>query len=350
MTMQSTTSGAEIRLERGTATHAAHTAFRPADLASREGRRIAYIELSDASRERLQRSPEARDLELICLRKTAKVFDGATPAKQLDPATVVASRWAARAPRSFESPEFQRLVDEISSAGGNVQPIVVRRCGADTFEIACGHRRHRACHLLGLPVLAVVRDLSDQELFAVMHRENKERTSLSPWEQGLAYQQALGEGLFSSRRGLALSVGASHTWINKCLQVATLPKEVLGAFRTPAEVQPGHASKLAAACEVNQEGVIAVARRLRDQQRVTRMTPNEVVDRLTSVPGQTPKSVGLFLSGMKVGTSERDSSGHFTVSLSAKNFDERAWIKVTAALQSALREVETEFPPMRATS
>jgi len=348
--MGSATSEAGAHRERGAATRAAQPTFGPASLASHEGRKIAYIELSDASRERLQRSPEARDAELIRLRATAKSFDGASPAKQLDPATVVASRWAARAPGSYESREFQRLVDEIGSAGGNVQPIVVRPSGDHGFEIACGHRRHRACLLLGLSVFALIRTMSDQELFTAMHRENEARESLSPWEQGVAFEKALGEGLFPSRRGLASSVGVSHTWINKCLQIASLPSEVLAAFRAPTEVQPGHASKLVAACDVNREGVVKVARQLREQDNGTRMTASEVVDRLTSAPGQIPKSVALFLGGKRIGASERDGSGRFKLSLSAKNFDELAWIKVTAALQSVLRDVETEFPPTRATS
>ena len=178
-----------------------------------------------------------------------------------------------------------------------------------------------------------------------MHRENEERRRLSPWEQGVAYKRALTEGLFTSQRRLAESLGVSHTWINICLQIATLPPDVLAAFRTPMEIQPGQATRLAAACTINRQGVVNVARQLCDQQGETRMKASDVVDRLTVTAGQLPSASALFLAGQKVGMSERRSSGRFTVSFSIKQLDEDTCAKVTAAIQLALREVETKFPP-----
>ena len=81
----------------------------------------------------------------------------------MDPRLIAPSRWANRHPDAFEGPEFEQLRREIEDAGGNVQPIKIRPItdgrtaeGGARYEIVFGHRRHRACLDLGLPVLAVV--------------------------------------------------------------------------------------------------------------------------------------------------------------------------------------------------
>ena len=110
----------------------------------------------------------------------------------LDPRSIRRSHWANRIEAEFSTPEFALLKDEIASAGGNVQPIKVRRIAGEglvfdgqtpIYEIAFGHRRHRACLELGLAVQAVVVDrMDDRTLFEAMDRENRGRKNLSAWE------------------------------------------------------------------------------------------------------------------------------------------------------------------------
>ena len=59
-------------------------------------------------------------------------WDGAKAARLLDPKRVRRSRWANRHAQSFTDPEFLALKEELSNAGGNVQPIKVRQTGRDT--------------------------------------------------------------------------------------------------------------------------------------------------------------------------------------------------------------------------
>ncbi|MBI3229410.1 MAG: ParB N-terminal domain-containing protein, partial [Burkholderiales bacterium] len=98
-----------------------------------------------------QQSETVKELEI--LRDQVKSFEGARPAKQLDPKLVKPSRWANRHAASFENAKFKSLMAEIESAGGNIQPIKVRPIGGTTesYEIVFGHRRHQACLQLGLP-------------------------------------------------------------------------------------------------------------------------------------------------------------------------------------------------------
>ena len=96
--------------------------------------------------------------ELGKLRDQLKEHEGSTPTKKLDPQSVLPSRWANRHPDSFSTAEFARLKQDIELAGGNVQPISVRALSDQPgkYEIVFGHRRHRACSELGIPVLATV--------------------------------------------------------------------------------------------------------------------------------------------------------------------------------------------------
>jgi len=175
------------------------------------------------------------------LREQLAQWDGAEPHRHLDPKTIRASRWANRHPDSFQNPEFDSLRDEIQHAGGNIQPVLVRPLeapdGPFLYELAFGHRRHQACLVLNLPVLAMVRRMSDQELFSAMDRENRERKDLRPYEQGVAYRRVIEEGLFSSSRKLAADLGISPSMVSTAIQLASLPDSILKAFNSKLEIQ-----------------------------------------------------------------------------------------------------------------
>ena len=213
----------------------------------------------------------AAEGEVARLREALQQFDGSLPTKKLDPRTVVPSRWANRHDASFATADFIRFKADIEHAGGNVQPIVVRPLNADetSYEIVFGHRRHRACLDLGLPVLAAIwtAPMSDLELFAAMDRENRERADLSAWEQGTMYRRALEEQMFPSQRRLAESLGVSHTWVRKAIAVAEIPDPVVQCFRSPLELQFKHAEQIADALMADRKGVLRRAEKLRQSER-----------------------------------------------------------------------------------
>lgn len=77
-------------------------------------------------------------------------------------------------------PAFDELVKSISDNGQQV-PILVRPSPTTRgqFQIAYGRRRLKAAELLKRPVRAIVRSLTDQELFVAQGRENLDREDLS---------------------------------------------------------------------------------------------------------------------------------------------------------------------------
>jgi ParB family chromosome partitioning protein len=263
------------------------------------------------------RGVEAENREL---RSKLERFEDATIVELLDPKRVKPSRFANRHDLSFAGAEFERLRAEIQAAGRNVQPIKVRRAGQggdglDQYEIAFGHRRHRACLELGLPVAAIVEALTDAQLFTEMERENRERQDLSPWEQGVMYKRALDDGLFPSLRSLANAINAQVGNVSTAVQLASLPSEVLEAFPSPLSLQFRWGTVLNAAIRQDPEGVVARARELAAMQ--PKLAPKEVLARLTSASGSTAREAPVQITsrGKTVGLWDRDPKGNLSIQI-----------------------------------
>lgn len=247
---------------------------------------------------------------------------------KLDPRRVRPSVWANRHEASFASKEFDGLQDQIASAGGNIQPIKVRPLKNDPdhdYEIAYGHRRHRACLALGLQVLAIVEPLSDQQLFIDMERENKGRQDLSPWEQGLHYRRALDHGLFPSARQLALSTGASVGLVSGALALADLPAEVVAAFGNPLCLQYRYASVLSQAVAKDPDGIRLRARRISDSGGV--FSPKHVLHQLLQSDAPTTRIRTREFhrtDGKRVGSLDQDAKGAMTIKLKPGTLSDEA--------------------------
>lgn len=225
--------------------------------------------------------------ELHSLRAQVQQLEGERGAQLVDANLVRPSRWANRHAASFEGEDFAELKAEIAGAGGNVQPIKVRplrESSADDarYEIVFGHRRHRACLELGLPVLAVVAELDDRALFAEMDRENRSRKNLSAYEQGVMYRRALKEGLFPSQRMLAVAVGADSGNVSRAIKVAELPEEILAAFGSPLAVQFAWASDLAEALQRDRKAALTAAR----EAEQAGLAPPQVFNAITGKAGR----------------------------------------------------------------
>ncbi|WP_084217415.1 ParB/RepB/Spo0J family partition protein [Xenophilus azovorans] len=260
---------------------------------------------------------QAVEGELAGLRDRLQRFDGAMPSRRLDPRLVQPSRWANRHEASFQTAAFAGLKNDIEKAGGNVQPILVRELAGEQgrYELVFGHRRHRACLELGIPVLACIWEgsLNDPELFAAMDRENRERADLSPYEQGVMYQRALDEQLFPTQRKLAEHLGVSHTWIRKTLQVAQLPQAIVECFRSPLDIGHRHAEQLHAALEKDARSVLKRAEKLRGQGA----SASAVLARLLDI-APTPRKVDrldLKAGDVRLGKASRAKEGGVTVEL-----------------------------------
>ena len=238
-----------------------------------------------------ERDATIKDLEQRLAKLAGSILTKKIAAELIDP-----SKWANRHAKSFETKSFEEFKKEIANANGNIQPILVRTVG-ERYEVVFGHRRLAACQQLGLPVLAMVMELSDKELFSLMDRENRSREDLSPYEQGAMWAKALASGMFSSARQLGSEIGVSHAFVSQCLAVSELPVKLVSLFSSPTEVQIRWA--------------VALQRKLKDE-------PEEMAKRIKHV-----QSFGKHLPAVKVydllvGKSERGMPKEFKIQHNGK--------------------------------
>lgn len=201
-------------------------------------------------------------MKMEMLKAEIETLKSGKPSILIDAREIRPSEWANRLSESFKTSEFAAHKAEISSAGGNKQPIKVRPIsdsGEFKFEVVFGHRRHRACLELGIPVLAIVDSLDDRDLFIEMDRENRAREDLTPYEQGVMYARALEKGLFSSLRKMAEEIGEDASNVSKAVSLARLPGPVLDSFVSRLDVQYRWGAALKAAVEKEPDLMLARA-------------------------------------------------------------------------------------------
>jgi len=251
------------------------------------------------------------------LRIKLSAFEGAVPVRMLDPTRIRQSVWANRHADSLASKEFEELRADIAAAGANVQPVCVRPLaeGSDPlyeYELVFGHRRHRACLELALPVRAMIAEIDDQALFEAMERENRARKNLSAWEQGAMYRRALDGGLYASQRKLAEAINVDLSLVSKSLTLARLPEAVVGAFASPLDIQFRWAQPLSEALQRDPDGLVARAKAL--APRRGSMSSKEVLEELLRMQdgvlnGSTSTSPRRLGKAGQGATLTRDASG-----------------------------------------
>jgi ParB family transcriptional regulator, chromosome partitioning protein len=211
------------------------------------------------------------------------LHDGARPTRKLAPESIKASKFANRIERSFEGPSFEAFKQEISNAGGNVQPIKVRQIGPDSYEVVFGHRRHRACLDLGLQVLAMIQeDMSDKDLFEEMSRENEQRKDLSAYEVAMHYRRGIELKLYRNWSEIAAVLGKTKSLMSRYSALAELPDAVINAFRSPSDIQPKWAEKLRQVIDADSAAVISAAKAVAGKS----LAPKSVYEALINRPAQ----------------------------------------------------------------
>jgi len=131
-----------------------------------------------------------------------------------------------RQPRQiFDDDSLAELAESVEVVG-LLQPIVVRRVGADSYEIVMGERRWRACQMANLTSIpAIVRGTSDTDLLRDALIENLHRQQLNPLEEASAYQQLL-DDFEATHEELAHRIGRSRPHITNTMRLLNLPPAV----------------------------------------------------------------------------------------------------------------------------
>ncbi len=265
--------------------------------------------------------------------KLAQYVDGVRTIK-LDPSLVDESKWANRHSSTFETSAFDKFKDEIAHAGGNVQPILVRP-SRERYEVVFGHRRFTACKQLGLPVLAMIMEMSDEDLFTLMDRENRDREDLTPYEQGEMWRKAIDEGLFTSARQLARHTGVSDVHVGQCIAIARLPQFVLELFSNPTEIQVRWAKVINDQLQTDPEALKDRASKIKALGKT--FASAKVFEMLASDEKTSKKTLATPIKhGAKViGKIAQGPEGEVSLSIKSGYLSEASFIK----LQSVLDEL-----------
>ena len=148
---------------------------------------------------------------------------------ELDPALVDPSFIRDRLPEG-EDPAFEAFKDGIKTHGQKV-PILVRPNprAEGRYEIAYGHRRHRACVQLGRKIRAVVAQFSDIDLVIAQGKENRDRLDPSYIELAM-YARALEEHHFD-RAVIMEALSVDKGTLSRLLSLAhAIPFELAAAI------------------------------------------------------------------------------------------------------------------------
>ena len=122
--------------------------------------------------------------------------------------------------------QFQELVEAMRIRGQD-SPILVRPHPEKTgvYQIAFGHRRAKAARLLGRPVRAVVKVLTDRDHVIAQGQENSARADLSFLERATFAGELEARGF--DRETIMAALSADKTTVSKMLSVVNrIPKSV----------------------------------------------------------------------------------------------------------------------------
>jgi len=174
----------------------------------------------------------------------------------------------------FDQEKLKELADSIKREGV-VQPIIVSPSG-ENYQLVAGERRWWAAKMAQLKEIpAVVRKVSDREMFEISLIENIQREDLNPIEEAQAFERLMKE--FSlTQRELADHLGKTRSTVANTLRLMSLPEEIK-EFVSRNLISAGHARAI-----ISLEGEkerIDLARRIVEQKLTVRET-EDIVQRL----------------------------------------------------------------------
>lgn len=133
------------------------------------------------------------------------------------------------ADRSIEEMgNIEELANSINK-NGQQEPILIRpiRDGELEYEVIFGNRRWRACLLINIPVLAIVKELSDQDAASAQKEENENREGLSNYARAVSYKRFINDGIFSNENQLSVKLNIPRNTLNDLMSYTRISHDVL---------------------------------------------------------------------------------------------------------------------------
>lgn len=200
---------------------------------------------------------------------------------------VVPNKYQAR--QYFDEKKIKELANSIKEKG-LVHPLLIRSIEGG-YELIAGERRWKAAREAGFETVpAIVKEVSDAEMFELSLVENLQREDLNPIEEAEAYRQLM-ERFGLSQEDLAKRIGRDRSSIANTLRLLKLPDEVKKEILM-GDISAGHARAIMGL--VNIEDQEALARRIAAEKLTVRET-EEVVKKLRKIANTCTKQANIYV-------------------------------------------------------
>lgn len=142
--------------------------------------------------------------------------------------------WYLRNRQEPDMGDMQGLIASIST-DGQVIPVLIRPVRGShpdgiTHEVYAGYRRWTACKELNIELLAIIRDVDDQEAAIIQETENEDREQITPASRAFHYKSLLEQSIFPSESALASSLHLHRSTLNDLLSYTRIEPRVANAI------------------------------------------------------------------------------------------------------------------------
>ena len=246
----------------------------------------------------------------------------------LDPAVIDPGSAPNRTADAMDDEAMEALSLSVLLSKGNQQPIHVRLLeqAQDGYQYALisGARRLQACMRHHLQVRALVVNVTPEKALVERLIENHLREPLSPWELGqqLAHIKAQASSDLSMRK-LASLIGINASQVQKALDIAALPREVVEAFTSPKDIRYADSKVLKDWVATSVDAVVEKAMQIKGQalpakqvlEQLGQVAQNTPIKEAGVEPFNTPLQAPLKVQGSVVGEVRADKTGQLLIAL-----------------------------------
>lgn len=267
----------------------------------------------------------------VCGRNVAFKLE-TIPADKVEMATMV---WLGNE-RDQELLNESALADLIPSfiTSGQQNPAFARKTSG-IIEIADGSRRRKTAIITGSDYRVLVGDLDDEQMQWLSQVGNDYRPT-SAYERGKRYLRRLRE-FDGNVKALAEAEGIDRNIVNRCMNTAGLPKEILSIFKHPGELSARAGDALSKVYQGNEQTMLDTARQLlRMKQAGEDFEPARIIQVLQDVILVEKKGKSKTEKTYGEGVIAKHNGNFITLKIDNRKIPSNLMKKIEALLESEL--------------
>lgn len=261
----------------------------------------------------------------------------------VDPKDCILWRFSDRP--SDELGDIDALAQSIKEHGQQ-EPILVRKNRQDTshaYEVIFGNRRWRAAQQEELKLIAICKNLTDQQAALCQKEENENRKELSDYARAMSYRAQLDGGVFKNETELSKVLGISKQTLSDVMAYLRVPETLRDAISNYKSLSKKMVTKLAALSKDKEilDILILLAPKISDQSVTTTTLEKHIQSYL--IPGVKKNKFvnaeleGRDTSGKLLFKTRLQNSGEIAVQISKQIVDQHHMDELHAQFEHFLR-------------